>query len=317
MTKEPAALCRSPSMSKEADKTVAVLLATYNGGQYLQEFLDSLCAQTFTDFCVYVRDDGSKDNTLDILVKYAHRLDIRFLHSDEHLGAFQSFFRLLVESGNDHLYYMLADQDDYWYEDKIERACRALVGSFDKNVLYCTRLEYVDEALQHLGFSPIPRVVDFRNAVVENIATGCTIAISRRVKLDLSVPDKGDNFAHDWWLYMHCAAFGNIIFDPQPSIKYRQHQTNTIGAATKRIDLLVRRVKRFVQGEKIFSHQTRAFLACYGKRLSMPHRILIEDLLSSATTFSGRIKIAMNPKITRQTWFDNVAFRTIYLLGRF
>lgn len=319
-------LCESPSFPEQkeesaerpvTDKSVAVLLATFNGGKYLHEFLNSLCAQNYRDFCVYVRDDGSCDATTDILMEYTNKLDMRLLPAGKRLGAFRNFFRLLQEAGDNHACYMLADQDDYWYPDKIERAWRA-VGNFPEDIiLYCTRLEYADARLNSLGFSKIPRLLTFENAVVENIASGCTTAVTRSVKRNLVIPDARYPIAHDWWLYMYCSTAGKVIYDERPSLRYRLHSKNTVGATTNRLKEFIRRCQRYSKNKHVYLQLSQQFLLCHGNALSQRHRDLLQDIIKNAQTLSGRLRIAWQPPFSRQRRIDNLICRMIYLLGRF
>ncbi len=300
-----------------ADKSVAVLLATFNGEKHLPELLGSLCAQNHRDFCVYVRDDGSSDGTLDVLMGYAEQLDMRFLPGGERLGAFQNFFRLLQEADGEHACYMLADQDDCWYPDKITKAWLAIGNRPDDIILYCTRLEYVDAGLKRLGLSRIPRLLSFENAVVENVAAGCTIAVTRGVKRNLVVPDARYSIAHDWWLYMYCSAIGKIIYDERPSLQYRLHSGNTIGATPHRLEEFIRRCRRYIGKKHVFLRQAQQFLLCYGDVLPRQQQDLLRDLIASSNALRGRLRIALRPPYSRQRWIDNQIFRMLFLLGRY
>jgi glycosyltransferase involved in cell wall biosynthesis len=302
------------------DRPAAILLATYNGARYLPEFLDSLCAQTFQDFCLYARDDQSTDDTLRILSSYADRLAIHLLPSHERLGAAGSFFQLIESAAAGHEYYLLADQDDVWLTDKIERAVAALRGHADDILLYCTRTEYVDARLQHLGFSPIPRVIAFSNAVVENIATGCTIAFTRRLRREVLTPQPHGFTIHDWWLYMFGAAFGTVIYDARPSLKYRQHGNNTIGVPSGLWSDFRRRWKRFVKrdgGIHLLSRQTAAFLACYGARMKPADRRVLLQLRSGVSNARDRLSLALHPPVLRQSRMDTWIMRLLFLIGRY
>lgn len=107
-------------MNKIANnRTVAILMATYNGERYLVEQIESILSQTETDWTLYIQDDGSKDNTLDIIRQYAEGDKIVFVDSGlTRQGACLNFMSLLnkVESR----YYMFCDQDDVWLPEKIE-----------------------------------------------------------------------------------------------------------------------------------------------------------------------------------------------------
>lgn len=307
-------------MHNQPKKTAAILLATYNGAKYIREFLHSLCEQSFKDFCIYVRDDGSSDTTLAILSEYSSRLSIRMLPSQVRLGPAKGFFRIMEEADDGHAYYLLADQDDYWYADKVERAVQALRGHEDDIILYCSRLEYVDEHLSHLDFSRVPRLLALENAVVENIATGCTVAITRRTRREMLASKPHDFIMHDWWLYMYCTAFGKVIYDAQPSIKYRQHGGNTIGAATSILDDFRRRWSRFREREggiHRLSRQAKAFLSCYGARLQPSQRRLLEQLVAGTEKFTARLLLALRPPVSRQLPLDTFILRFLFLIGRY
>lgn len=301
-------------------KLIAILLATYNGALYLDEFLHSLCAQSCKDFCIYVRDDSSTDSTPEILSAYSCKLDLRIIPSGVRLGPAKGFFKILEAAGESHDCYLFADQDDYWYPDKVERAAAALVEHSDEILLYCSRLEYVDAKLSHIKYSRIPRIISLQNAAVENIATGCTIGITRKVRADILAGNPYDFIMHDWWLYLYCSAFGRVMYDSKPSIKYRQHDNNTIGAATGIAQDLKRRLARFFRrdgGIHLLSMQVNAFLYCHGDHLNKPNRRILEMLVQGKHRFLARLRLAILLPVSRQSYLDNFVLRFLFLLGRY
>jgi len=306
-------------MSSEKVK-VAVLLATYNGERYIQEFLDSLCLQSHSNLRLYVRDDGSRDLTREIVASYKDKLDIAVIDGGMQLGPAASFFQILEQSCDTHPLYLFADQDDWWYPEKIERALAAIDGKYNEVLLYCSRLEYVSEELQHIGFSPVPRILTFENAVVENIATGCTVAFTNRVRLEVLSGNPRGFVMHDWWLYLYCSAVGKVLYDPKASIKYRQHAGNAIGAATTALEDFRRRWRRFVRrdgGVHRLSAQAEAFLACYGDRLSQPHKVILAKLLAGKKGIFGGLRLAIWAPVERQSFSDTFVMRILFLLRRY
>lgn len=135
------------------EKKVIILLSTYNGEKYIEQQINSLLKQTYKNINIYVRDDGSKDGTLEILKKYEEKGEI-FLIQGKNIGFINSFMELLkkVEKAD---YYSFCDQDDVWNEDKIERAVRALEKEDnDKILLYASNYEFYDSNMEFLGKSP-------------------------------------------------------------------------------------------------------------------------------------------------------------------
>jgi glycosyltransferase involved in cell wall biosynthesis len=302
---------------------VAVLLSTYNGEKYLDEYLSSLSAQEWREITLVVRDDMSSDKTLEILKRNQGLSNFRFLilPSDGNLGPAQSFFRLLAEAGDGFDYYAFSDQDDVWLPEKISRAVKKL-EPVSKNVpaLYCSRLEYVDEKLDHLQWSRIPRRIGFGNAIVENIATGCTTVINKTARelILSSIPLMC--LMHDWWCYLVVSCFGQIVFDDHPGIKYRLHGGNRIGAATTLRDDVNRRVTRFFRsdgGVFRFSDQVRSFVNTFGDRLPEEPRRILYLGISSKSSIKDRVRLAMSRNIWRQRKIDDVIMRILILIGRY
>lgn len=299
---------------------IVVLLATYNGEKYLVDFLESLCGQSEKNFKVIVRDDGSTDGTLHILESYQDKLQIEIMESVKRLGPAFSFLELLKCCGDQFDFYFFADQDDYWHASKIERAIDKLVPCKDEVGLYCSQLEYVDENLVHINYSRIPEKISFENALVENIATGCTVAINDAARqLIIDNPPK-QLIMHDWWFYIVASAFGKVIYDPFPSIKYRQHGNNTIGAATNLLQDFKRRLSRFIKSDGgIFglAKQAGELKRCFSSLFEKKQLTLVNSIIDGKDCIPKRVSLALFSKLVRQRWFDTFILRILFLSGRF
>ena len=133
--------------------SIAILMATYNGEQFIREQLDSLFAQTYTDWTLFVRDDGSTDNTISIIECYQkeHHNIVIIDNEGKNLGPFMNFMDLLQKV--DSPLYMFIDQDDVWLPHKIENeiaAFRSLNCDETTPGLVFTNLQLVDENLNIL-----------------------------------------------------------------------------------------------------------------------------------------------------------------------
>lgn len=221
--------------------TIAVLLGTYNGGRYLKELLESLLFQTINDFQLYIRDDGSTDDTIQIIQEYQQRYsNITIIENKgKNAGAKKNFELLLTEVKAD--YYMFCDQDDVWLPNKIEVSLtklKQLERQYgDIPLLVHTDLKVVDENLRTIDSSfwhycnTQPQIVD-RNIYylgVANSVTGCTIMMNDLAKqVSLPFPDK--IFMHDAWIALCVKKHGQIDYIEDSTILYRQHGTNVFGA---------------------------------------------------------------------------------------
>lgn len=221
---------------------IAILLGTYNGGRFLSEQLNSLFTQTVGDFHLYIRDDGSTDNTLQIIQRYMQMHKNITLLGDrmKNMGVKQNFEYLLDSVDSD--YYMFCDQDDVWLPDKIEVSLakiKQMEQHFGRNVplLLHSDLEVVDENLNLIcdsfwRYANIhPQIVD-KNIYyqgVSNSVTGCTIMINKKAK-EVSLPFPKQIFMHDAWIALSVMKYGYIDYISMPTIKYRQHVNNVEGA---------------------------------------------------------------------------------------
>lgn len=299
---------------------VNVLLSTYNGEAYLLEQLQSLYQQTYPNVKVVVRDDGSSDSTLNLLKKEASDAKLVLQSPEANIGPAASFFKLL-ESSDDSDFFAFCDQDDLWNKDKIERAIEALTSiPSDIPAMYFSSVECVNEANNFIKLSPLPKKIGFGNALVENVATGCTVVLNKKARnlIVKSLPNQC--LMHDSWCYLVVSCYGKILFDGSPSMRYRQHSNNTIGAATSVVDNFVRRIKRFSlrkHGRFRFSDQAAEFLEHYGDSIPSQHQALLSQFVKAKYSLLNRFCLAFSPTIWRQSFLDNLILRLLILLNRF
>ncbi len=301
----------------------AILLSTYNGEKYLGECLRSLNDQDWPDITVLVRDDGSTDGTLDILEHWQAnaRSEFRLVPAEGNVGAAKSFFQLLREAEDRFEAYAFSDQDDIWLPKKISRAMESLQSvPTTMPALYCSRLEYVDGQSRHLQFSRIPRRIGFGNALVENIAIGCTIVMNRAARDLILAHLPAECIMHDWWCYLTIACFGRILYDEQANIKYRIHGGNKIGAPISFSDDATRRLKRFFNSEGgVFrsSDQAEAFFMSHANDLPAQARQVLELMQPSKISLKKRLALAGSGLIWRQRRMDDFILRILILMNRF
>lgn len=221
--------------------TVDILLATYNGFSFVASQIDSILSQTHKDFRLIIRDDASKDSTRKVLEAYANRYPeiITLLPSDESLGVKGNFSCLMQHSTSDYI--MFADQDDLWEEGKIAKTLERMKeleqqSLADTPLLVHTDLRVVDRNLNILSSSfwkygkiDPSRGQSLNRLLMQNVVTGCTMMINRPLLL-LAFPIPENAAMHDWWLALVAAAFGRIEALWEPTLMYRQHGGNALGA---------------------------------------------------------------------------------------
>lgn len=233
---------------------VAILLSTYNGEKYLESQIDSICNQTFKDWELYIRDDGSTDETIAIIENYSIKHDKIFFINDElsNLGPACSFLKLLKEIDSD--YYMFCDQDDIWLPNKIEMMIDKIknleLTNRDKPILICSDLTVVDNNLKVINdsfwnYSNItPKIIIQKYICVSNCVTGCTTLFNNLTKnFSLGFSSSTVITMHDYWVALCVFSNDGIIYPmEEKTVLYRQHNNNVYGAVYSAKDNFLKRL---------------------------------------------------------------------------
>ena len=217
---------------------IDILLATYNGSKYLSEQIDSLINQTYKNINIIVRDDGSTDNTVEIIEEYEKKDSRVRLLSDNlgNLGFVRNFEELMKNSTSEYL--MFSDQDDIWYNDKVEisyvrmkeveyiygKSCPILVHTNSRIMNY----ENQSKKLFILKFSNNSL---FENSFFNFFVQGSTMIINKFLKIE-SLPFSKEVYLHDRYLHLITEFIGVRSYIDVPTMNYRQHSSNEIGASS-------------------------------------------------------------------------------------
>ena len=219
---------------------IDILLATYNGQEFLREQIDSILNQSYQDFNLIISDDSSEDETYKILKEYEKKDSrIRLFRQEKNLGLIQNFEFLLKQVTSD--YFMFSDQDDIWKENKIEKSINKLKQ--EKAALVYTDLEIVDKNLEIIYpsywkykniYKKIKKYNNFEALYLNNFVTGCTIlAKSNYIKDIVPLPKTSKFMLHDYWTALVIASKDKIAYLDEPTIKYRQHKNNRVGSSRR------------------------------------------------------------------------------------
>lgn len=307
--------------NKKSGLIVTVILATYNGSRYLPAQLESLARQTVRPTHIVVRDDGSVDGSLALVKQWAERQDIACqVITGPNLGPARSFLTATTQAA-DSDYYFFCDQDDVWLDDKIERAVTRL-GSAEqaKPMLYASRLQVVDQELQPLRESELPSHLSFSSAAYESLLTGCTMAFNRTFRALLSTRLPEFVLMHDWWCYLLATGVegAELVYDDRPTILYRQHATNAVGAGPTGFKAIKTRLKGFVSAKQPLRFlQLQEFSRLHEGRLSATATDTVRRLRSARCNPWVRPSIALSLPIERQTFSSVLSTRLTILINRY
>ena len=244
--------------------SIVILMATFNGEKYLREQIESILKQTYTDWHLIVRDDGSTDSTLSILKYYQkvypNKITIIINNGNKH-GAKENFFFLSkLALKEKYKYIMYSDQDDIWKINKIAVTLKQLKEVEENGkipVLVHTDLEVVDSKLNVISssfikYSKLDNNDSLSHLLIQNNITGCTMLINRALLLKgLNIKNDEKIIMHDWWFALVAAIYGKVVLLNKSAILYRQHGDNVVGA--KKINLYSMLKKAFEFNKNRFS----------------------------------------------------------------
>lgn len=265
---------------------ISILMATYNGEEYISGQIDSLLSQTFSDFTIWISDDASTDRTWDILKAYSERNPekIKISQRKENSGgAKHNFFEMMLSVKDEYI--MLCDQDDVWLPQKIEKtleAVRQMEMKFGTNmpILVHSDLVVTDQDLcvisdSYLKMAKADSIDSVKQMVLRNNVAGCTTMYNHA--LATLIKEKPKSFVmHDCWLAQVAFCFGKIACLPHSQILYRQHGGNVLGARSAYG--LKHKLYKLTHGnetkETLFSayRQAGEFLRIYGDELAFEQK---------------------------------------------
>ncbi|WP_052205881.1 glycosyltransferase family 2 protein [Pantoea rodasii] len=293
--------------------TVSILMGTYNGEKYLEEQLQSIASQTYTNWNLIVSDDGSTDSTCELIEQFSLNYPNKVvLLKGPGKGFAANFFNMLQRDDINSDFYAFCDQDDIWLDDKLESAVMQL-NSVPQNEykLYGSRTKLIDSDGKSIGYSPcFMKAFCFNNALLQSYAGGNTMVFSRGLKqLFETLPADLKIVSHDWILYIICSAMnGTVIYDREPKILYRQHGQNLVGSNTGLLSKVTRFNRLFAGEFKTWSKMNCMALDCIKENMPNENKI---DYVRFNSLKNGLVKRIANfifGGFYRQSFIETCAF---------
>ncbi|UIP27203.1 glycosyltransferase family 2 protein [Photobacterium sp. TLY01] len=300
---------------------IDIVLATYNGEKYLREQLESIQhCDGYSELIhqLIIIDDGSTDSTASLIESaQAEDSKIRYYPFDgKKRGAAKNFSRGVQYSQAEYI--MFSDQDDVWNTNKIRDCFNAICKEVTATpCLVFTDVQIVDENLEVISESYFSLknigkdwYASLSNLAQQNVVSGCTTLFNRAL-LSRAFPIPDSAYMHDWWLALIASVEGKIIFLDQPTIRYRQHANNTIGARKKRIFLIHQVLPRFVKSMDSVVLQAKTLVQRYPE---LSDNSTLSTLASlESLSFTQRMKCLLDKILYRSNVKGSIGL-LIYLI---
>ena len=252
---------------------LCILLASYNGEKYISEQLDSIINQTYKNWELIIRDDGSKDETVTILNKYEKKDErIKVLRDDKgNLGFLKNFEELLYNAKEEFV--LFSDQDDFWLKNKLEKFVEKIRDLDEKvlskpllihcNSLVCDdKLEIIKEEFID---SKIAKKTNSNIYFFEYIVQGSTSMVNKKM-IKESLPFLKNVTLHDRYFHLLSQFLGTRVFIDESLVKYRQHERNEIGANRSIIKNIMSKKYFYVEDRKLIEEIKEKYIKCLRKR---------------------------------------------------
>jgi glycosyltransferase involved in cell wall biosynthesis len=297
------------------NKRVCVLMSTYNGERYLIQQIESILSQQDVDIKLIVRDDGSSDGTINILMKY--NKDGKLIwYGGNNIGPAHSFLDLLEKAPSCD-YYAFSDQDDYWQPDKL---CSAV-----KKLQHCTTpgLYFSQTQLANCDLKPMESVeinpfCTFAESLIYQFVGGCTMVMNDSLRGIVCRYKPNFIPMHDVWIYDVALAVGSVvIFDRQSHILYRQHNNNVVGQGYGIIEDWRRRMHRILNRGQLRSRLAKEIFVGYHDIMDENNLKILYEFLNSKANLPERLKLITNKVFVCSDKKTNILFRLAVLFNNY
>lgn len=289
--------------------TIDILLATYNGEKYIASQIYSLLAQTHQDWNLYVADDGSTDNTLEIIKSIMSNDDrLHIIDFKKPVkSAAKNFWRLLPYSQSE--YTIFCDQDDIWLDSKLDELLHLATKKFDKNqpcLVYCDTYIYDDNRKEIVSYTLYPITFNaFEDLIFHNGGyQGSSILFNNALKNKALTYSAKNIYVHDEIITLIAHCFGQVFFLDKPLMLYRIHDNNVIGKAVTD-DVLLRRIKSLITRDTFVIYKQSymskiEFYSYFKSEMAIEKIEVFENYFKYCqSVFFKRLELSFSGKLTK------------------
>lgn len=299
-------------------KTVTVIMSSYNGALFIERQIKSIYNQKDVSINCFIRDDGSSDNTLQILTelqkKYAN---LSFIVGDN--VGWEKSFLIALSLAPQADYYAFADQDDVWFDNKIINGLNQLAQYPDNEVVmfHCNKIS-VNRDLTPLShqIKRLSRPINRQNAVVQEYAQGCSIIFNNAAKNLLTRRLPIEKIAHDFWVGLVCFMFGHVIYDCNPYFYHINYGNNASGEG-RLLKSWQKRWRMFWGTKNVYYLPSSDLLSdAYVDLLTDEDKIFLQQTLDYKTNIRSKLNLLFSLKFRRASLLGTLSLKCAILFNR-
>lgn len=300
---------------------VIVVMSVYNGANRIEKQLDSIFAQIGVNVSIYIRDDNSSDNTLNVIEKYSLMYPDRkiMIEHGENIGYAKSFWNALnkCECAD---YYAFSDQDDVWFVDKLKKCIDAMEcdDKYLPKLSYCRMIrcnETLEKLDEQVDVIP-PEKLTKKLTLTQTYNYGAATVINNKAR-DLicrCLPNVYD-IPHDLWTGMLCYWFGKVYFVNEALYYWIRYDNSVTSAGTKKTGRQYR-IRQFLNG-KSYTNVAKDLLSNYNDLLSNKDRVFLEKIVNYKHCLSDRLFLVLDKDFRRVNRSGTLLLKIDILLGKY
>lgn len=295
-------------------------MSCYNGEKYIAQQIESILNQDNVNINIYIRDDGSTDNTRNIIKKFSKSV---FLLEGDNVGLNNSFASLIWDSNIKADFYAFSDQDDVWQSNKLITAINYLVN-VEGAGMYASNQRVVDENLKYIkplyGLEendlPFPKYKNFSYFLIHNNYFGNTIVFNKEAMRVIREYRPYELIVqHDTWVSIIIYMFGTIIFDRNMYSSYRQHDNNVVGGVAPQSSF--RSKMNTLLSKKPIYGQLATFIMTGYKMKMTADELKFLTTLSELPKASSKIKLLLDKNVTDRTMYKTLVLYILIIFSKF
>lgn len=310
---------------EEKPYLVTVIMSTYNGHEYIEQQLESLLIQQGVRINLFVRDDGSKDNTIELIKLYSNKFNSLTIISEANIGATASFHRAAKLSLNSEIteYYAFCDQDDIWLEDKLITGIRKISHLDNKYPnLYFSNLMMMNNDGDLLGTLLDNSLVSCSsyNALAAIYAYGCTCVFNRSaLEKFCCLPEANRYIYHDNWMYSICCFMGTVFYDQNSYMRYRQTGSNVSGEKKTGLSIWIQRLSKLFnlsEDKRIYESIAQNLVDSFQNQLNREDYIFLKRICNYRSSCKDKVYLLITKRMKTNRYTKNACIIGRILLNR-
>ena len=294
-------------------KSVSVVLSSYNGEKYLRSQIDSILAQKDVQLYLHIRDDGSKDDSTNILSEYSERFSNVSYEVGDNIGYTKSFLTALKNAPKAD-FYAFADQDDVWDEFKIAKTIK-LLNEKEMCLAYCNAVDTDDNLVATKNHYSIHRKMPYAGMTfLSSVCSGFLMVFDEKIRKK-TLEAENIIISHDLWVGALASYIGTIEYTTEALALHRRLENSV--SRYDSYKTIKHRLKTLFFGKSKCDICAKQMLELYRSDLPEKYQQLLLDMANYKSNIAAKFRLIKNNQMRYSLRFGRLAIVLKILMNKF